>query len=76
MTGMYNAPSATTKTVDLESGGSVMLTVTVDVCCLSAADRMFLFDLLDKMAKYQADAQAKLLVSTCDESVTTAPARG
>jgi hypothetical protein len=48
------APAATAagKTVHLKSGGSVTLTTAVDLFSLSAEDRKFVFELIDRMQEY------------------------
>jgi hypothetical protein len=40
------------KTVHLKSGGSVTLTTAVDLFSLSAEDRAFVFELIDRMQEY------------------------
>jgi hypothetical protein len=40
-------------TVELQSGGTVVLGVTVDVTKMSMEDRSFVFDLIDKMRAYE-----------------------
>jgi hypothetical protein len=44
--------------VNLQSGGMIVLGVTVDVTKMSTEDRFFVFDLIDKMRAYQ-DGQQK-----------------
>ena len=40
------------KTVHLKSGGTVTLTAAVDLFSLTAADREFVFELIDKVQSY------------------------
>ncbi len=49
------APAAgapTTRTVQLRSGGTVTVTASLDLFALSADDRAFVFDLIDRLQKY------------------------
>ena len=46
------AAAAAGKTVHLKSGGSVTLTTEVDLFSLSAEDRKFVFELIDRMQEY------------------------
>jgi len=52
----HRAPTAdapaVAKTVHLKSGGTVTLTAAVDLFSLSAADRDFVFELIDKVQSY------------------------
>ena len=48
------AAIAAGKTVHLKSGGSVTLTTAVDLFSLSAEDRKFVFELIDRMQEYGA----------------------
>jgi len=41
-------------TIDLTSGGSVTLSIPAHVLRLSPADREFVFDLIDRIKKYEA----------------------
>lgn len=41
------------KSVELKSGGSVTLTASLDLFSLSAEDRAFVFDLIDRMQQYE-----------------------
>ncbi len=41
------------KTVNLKSGGTVMITASVDLFSLSPEDRKFVFDLVDRMQAYR-----------------------
>lgn len=47
------AAGSTTKTIMLKSGGSIALTVSVDLFSMSDADRTFALDLIDKLRKYE-----------------------
>ena len=42
-----------TRTVQLRGGGSVTLTAALDLFTLDPADRDFVFDLADKMQRYE-----------------------
>lgn len=44
---------AVTKTVRLKSGGTLTLTALVDFFSLSAGDRQFVFELIDKLQSYE-----------------------
>jgi hypothetical protein len=55
--GGTSALGASTQRVALESGGSLVLTVNVDIFGLSEADRTFVFDLVDRVKKYQATTE-------------------
>lgn len=41
------------KTLDLKSGGKLTLAISVDVFSMSAADRQFVFGLIDKLQEYE-----------------------
>jgi len=47
------AKSGTAKTVQLQSGGSLTLTATLDLFSLNPGDRKFVFDLIDKLEEYE-----------------------
>jgi prevent-host-death family protein len=46
-------------TIDLPSGGSVTLSIPAHVLQLSVADREFVFDLIDRIKKYEAQQAQK-----------------
>lgn len=46
------APPASAETIELESGGSVTLSVDIDAIRLSLSDRQFVFGLIDKLREY------------------------
>jgi hypothetical protein len=52
-----DAPAAPpmTKTVQLRSGGTLVLTASLDLFALGADDRAFVFELIDKLRQYEAD---------------------
>jgi len=57
-------PSGNTKTIELRSGGTLTITVSVDVITMSSTDRDFVFKLIDSLNDYeqrqkQADAIGK-----------------
>ncbi len=45
--------AGTSKTVRLQSGGTLMLSATLDLFSLNADDRKFVFELIDKLEAYQ-----------------------
>ena len=47
-------PSGTSKSVSLASGGELTLSATLDLFSLNAADRKFVFELIDKLEEYAA----------------------
>jgi hypothetical protein len=63
------APQANTRTVELASGGRVVLTLTVDLFELSEHDRKFVLGLVDDMRKYEAPAKPLELAAPHVENV-------
>lgn len=51
--------SDTTKTLILRSGGTLSITVSVDLLSLSRQDRAFVFGLIDKLGAYERGEEAK-----------------
>lgn len=51
------AMPSSTQRVELSSGGSLVVTMTVDLFSLTDADRTFVFDIVDKMKSYKDVAQ-------------------
>ena len=47
------------KTINIESGGDVTLSLTVDLVTLSKRDREFVFGLIDSLNGYEGDSQPK-----------------
>lgn len=47
-----SSSGGTTKTIDLKSGGSLALMISVDVFKLDSSDREFVFGLVDKLNEY------------------------
>ena len=47
------ASSETSRTVQLASGGTLSLVASIDVLQLSADDRAFVFELVDRVATYE-----------------------
>ena len=47
-------PSGTSRTVSLASGGALTISATLDLFALNAADRKFVFELIDKLEAYAA----------------------
>jgi hypothetical protein len=45
-------PGGTSKSVDLQSGGTLTLSATLDLFALNADDRNFVFELIDKLDNY------------------------
>jgi hypothetical protein len=45
-------PAGTSKSVSLKSGGTLTLSATLDLFSLNAADRKFVFELIDKLEDY------------------------
>jgi len=50
------AKNGTSKTVGLESGGSLTLSATLDLFALNPKDRSFIFELIDRLEKYERDS--------------------
>lgn len=48
--------SGTARTVNLSSGGTLTISVSLDVLRLSASDRTFVFGLIDKLEEYETKA--------------------
>lgn len=48
--------SGTARTVSLQSGGTLTISVSLDVLRLSASDRLFVFGLIDKLEEYETKA--------------------
>jgi len=48
--------SGTARTVNLSSGGTLTISVSLDVLRLSASDRQFVFGLIDKLEEYETKA--------------------
>jgi len=48
------SPPGTARTVTLKSGGTLTVSASLDVFKLSAADRSFLFGLIDKLEEYES----------------------
>jgi len=46
-------PSTPPRVIELTSGGKITLTIDVDVFSMSAEDRKFVFDLIDKLQDYE-----------------------
>jgi hypothetical protein len=57
--GTVNSAKAagSSKTITLVSGGTVTLHVSVDVMKLTAQDRAFVFEMIDKLAAYEGEGQ-------------------
>ncbi len=51
--------SGTQKTVALQSGGQLSISLSVDLFALSKTDREFVFGLIDTLQTYEADCQVK-----------------
>ncbi len=49
-------PAAMSKSVRLKSGGAITVTASVDLFGLDAADRAFVFSLIDKLKEYESTA--------------------
>ena len=47
-------PSGTARTVNLQSGGTLTISVSLDVLRLSSSDRQFVFGLIDKLEEYES----------------------
>jgi hypothetical protein len=47
------------KTIKLQSGGTLTLNVSVDVFAMAAADRTFVFELIDKLREYETKLSQK-----------------
>lgn len=50
--------SGTARTVNLQSGGTLTISVSLDVLRLSSSDRQFVFGLIDKLEEYESKASA------------------
>jgi hypothetical protein len=46
-------PNGTAKSVTLQSGGTLTISATLDLFALNAADRKFVFELIDKLEEYE-----------------------
>ena len=57
-TPLVTTPTSTQR-ITLASGGSVMLTIAVDLFGLSESDRVFVFDLVDKLRTYSVGQAAE-----------------
>jgi len=53
------APGGTSKTVKLKSGGTLTVAASLDLFSLSDEDRTFVFELIDKLKKYQPESQER-----------------
>jgi hypothetical protein len=51
--GTAEPASSVSKSVELKSGGAVTLTASLDLFSLSAEDRAFVFDLIDRLQQYE-----------------------
>jgi hypothetical protein len=51
-------PKGTSKTVGLASGGTLVLSATLDLFSLNPADRVFIFELIDKLEAYEKEHPA------------------
>lgn len=56
---LVNNNVGTSKTIKLQSGGTLTLVGTLDLFSLNPADRKFVFELIDKLDQYNTDTQAK-----------------
>jgi hypothetical protein len=50
----HDAPAAESRSLELRSGGTLTLSATTKFMSLSAADRKFVFDLIDKFDQYES----------------------
>jgi hypothetical protein len=50
--------SGTARTVNLQSGGTLTISVSLDVLRLSSSDRQFVFGLIDKLEEYESKTSA------------------
>jgi hypothetical protein len=50
-------PDGTSKSVSLASGGTLTLSATLDLFSLNAADRTFVFSIIDKLEEYELGAK-------------------
>ena len=48
-------PGGTSKSVSLVSGGTLTLSATLDLFSLNAADRKFVFEIIDKLEAYESE---------------------
>jgi hypothetical protein len=53
-----NPPSGPSRSVTLADGGTITLTISVDVFSLGKEDREFVFGLIDQLQQYEADHSA------------------
>lgn len=53
--------TGTSREVELESGGKLTISATLDIFLLSPEDRSFVFELIDKLAKYEKEHQTQNL---------------
>jgi hypothetical protein len=51
--------NGTAKTVNLQSGGTLTISATLDLFSLNSADRTFVFELIDKLEGYEKGSNAK-----------------
>lgn len=56
------SPQGDTKTIQLHNGGTLSLTVSVDVFAMSPDDRNFVFDLVDRLRAYESKKPAPRIV--------------
>lgn len=47
--------TGTSRSVELKSGGTLTISATLDLFALNAADRKFVFDLIDKLEGYEEE---------------------
>lgn len=50
------ADNGTSRTISLQSGGTLTVSATIDLFRMSAADRVFVFKLIDDLEKYESEA--------------------
>ncbi len=55
----YEDAGGTSKTVRLQSGGTLTISATLDLFALNPDDRKFIFELIDKLDSYQQPASPK-----------------
>jgi hypothetical protein len=65
----YNPPSTsgTTKTIQLKKGGSLTLSMEVNLLELEGSDREFVFSLIDKLKAYETGESPPLKSSTAEQ---------
>jgi hypothetical protein len=56
----HDSPRGSTKTVRMSGGGYITLSISADPFTLPAEERQFVFDLIDKLQKYQREHPAEL----------------